>query len=70
MLAQDLTRKGVGLGHVLDLVPEEGDAVDRILISGMHLQYVAAHPEVAAAQLEVVPGVLDPDEVPQNSSRS
>ena len=66
MLAQDLTRKRVGLGHVLDLVPEEGDAVDRILVSGMHLEHVPAYPEGAAVELEVVPGVLDLDEVPQD----
>src|SRR5215218_9541576 len=66
VLAQDLTRQGVGFGHVLDLVPEEGDAVDRILVSGMHLKDVATYPEVAPVELEVVPGVLDLDEVPQN----
>src|SRR5215210_9175167 len=66
VLAKDLTRQGVGLGHVLDLVSEEGDAVDRILVSGMYLEDVPTHPEVAAVELEVVPGVLDPDQVPQN----
>jgi hypothetical protein len=66
VLAQDLTRKGVGFGHVLDLVTEEGDSVDRILVGGMHLEHVATYPEVAPVELEVVPGVLDPDEVPQN----
>src|SRR5215208_2656890 len=32
----------------------------------MHLQHVATYPEVAPVELEVVPGVLDLDEIPQH----
>src|SRR5215210_5136383 len=32
----------------------------------MHLQDVATYPEVAPVELEVVPGVLDLDEIPQH----
>src|SRR5215211_328959 len=65
-LAQDLTCKRVDLGHALDLVAEEGDAVDGVLVGRVYLEDVAAHPEGAAGQLVVVARVLDVDEVPQH----
>jgi hypothetical protein len=62
-LAQDLARQRVDLGHALHLVPEQGDPVDRVLVGRVDLEHVAAHPEGAAGELEVVAGVLDVDEV-------
>src|SRR5215218_3647771 len=65
-LAQDLTRQRFYLGHVLDLVSEEGDAVDGVLVGRVDLEYVAPHPERAAGKLEVVTRVLDAHQVPQD----
>src|SRR3712207_6381421 len=50
VLAQDLAGQRVHLGHALDLIPEERDAVDRVLVCRMYLEDVAPHPEAAAGE--------------------
>ncbi len=65
VLGDDLTGHRVQGHEPLDLVTEELDADGVLLVDGEHLQRVTAHPERAAAEGEVVPGVLDADELPQ-----
>ena len=65
-LAQHLAGQRVDLGDAVDLVAEELDPVGQVGVRGHHLERVAAHPELAAAQLHVVALVEDLDQLAQH----
>ena len=57
---------GIELDHALDLIAKEGDAVAQLILVGRDdLQRVAAHPEGAGAQLQVVALVMAFDQLAQ-----
>ncbi len=55
----------VEAGQLVDLVAEQADAQRQLVVGGMHLDDVAAHPEGAAAELQVVAFVEDLDQLAQ-----
>ena len=66
-LADHLPGQRVQVVQRLDLVAEELDTNGELLIGGNDLHGVAAHPERAAGEGQVVAGVLDVDQQPQQS---
>ena len=65
-LPQRLAAQRIDLGDRLDLVAEELDAQRPLLLVGRKdLDHVAAHPEGAAVEVEVVALVLDLDQLAQ-----
>ena len=62
-LSRDLAREGVELDDAVDLVAEELDAEGLLLVGGEDLDRVAADPELAPDEVDVVALVLDVDEL-------
>ena len=69
-LGEQLAGQRVELGDALDLVPEELDADDELLRSGLQLERVAADAEPRAAERLVVALVLEVDEVAEHGVAS
>ena len=65
-LRVDLASERVEVRDLLDLVAEEGDAVRRLLVRGLHLHHVALHAEAPAPEDRVVPDVLALDQLPED----
>jgi len=66
-LGQQLTGERVQLADALHLVAEELDPDDEVVVGGLQLQGVAAHPEAGARQGLVVALVLEVDELAQHA---
>ena len=64
--AEHLAGERVDLHDPLDLVAEELDSVGQVLVGGVDLQHVAAHAELAAAEVDVVPLVEDLGQVAEH----
>ena len=65
LLADDLTRQWVQRVDLVDLVAEELDADRQLFVHRDDLDGVAAHPEGATREGEIVARVLHPDELAQ-----
>jgi hypothetical protein len=64
-IADHFTGEWVEVVQPLDLVAEHLDAAAQLLVDREDLDRIAAHPERAAGEREVVTGVLDVDELTQ-----
>ena len=64
--AQRLARERIERGEFVHLVAEELDAEPLLFVGGIHLDDVAAHAEVAAAEVVVVALVLDLHELAED----
>ena len=60
---QYLAGERINLGDALDLVSPKADAVGGLAVCRHHLQRVAPHAKGPALQIEVVPLVIDADQV-------
>ena len=65
-LCKDLPREWVYLGNPFHLVTEELHTQDCLLAGGLHLERVAAHTKLSAAEGGIVALVLQVDEVAED----
>ncbi len=66
MLGQNLTRQRVNLRDPFHFIPPKLNPVRRLSISRHNLQRIAPHPEDAPPQFQVIPFILNINQVAQN----
>ncbi len=57
--------EGVNLQNPLNLIPKKLNPDHILLVSRDNLHHIPAHPEGSPAEAQIVPGVLDPHQAPE-----
>src|SRR3972149_890824 len=64
-LLQRVTRCGIDYGNPVDFIPKQFYAISSLFVGGEYLYNVPAYPQCATNEIDIVPLILDANELSQ-----
>src|SRR3972149_5456037 len=64
-LLQRVTRCGIDYGNPVDFISKQFYAISSLFVGGEYLYNVPAHPQCATNEIDIVPLILDANELSQ-----